>query len=236
MRLTVGPLPPAVYWRRRAVVLGAVFLFLVVVFYSWGSSEEPGSPAAQSASPDSTPDSTTLAEAPRSGTPSPGGSGDAGGENSLGSEPTAAAPTNDPPPEPPAADAGACTDDEITVTAVARPASVGRGAAVDLQLKIRNSSDRTCSRDVGADLQELFLKSGAATIWSSDTCGNGTGSDVQSFTPDFERSYQITWNGNDDTRCSGGVATGPDAPAGAYQVLARVGTELSEPVRLTITG
>ena len=34
MRLTVGPLPPAVYWRRRAVVLGAGLLFLIVLLYS----------------------------------------------------------------------------------------------------------------------------------------------------------------------------------------------------------
>ena len=32
MRLTVGPLPPAVYWRRRALVLGVALLvvFLIV--------------------------------------------------------------------------------------------------------------------------------------------------------------------------------------------------------------
>ena len=32
MRLTVGPLPPAVYWRRRSLVLGVALLvvFLIV--------------------------------------------------------------------------------------------------------------------------------------------------------------------------------------------------------------
>ena len=34
MRLTVGPLPPAVYWRRRAVVLGALLLVVIVLFVS----------------------------------------------------------------------------------------------------------------------------------------------------------------------------------------------------------
>ena len=73
----------------------------------------------------------------------------------------------------------------------ASPTSVQRGAVVDLQLKIKNTSDRTCSRNVGADLQEIFIKSGAEKIWSSDTCGKVQGSDVQSFTPNFERSYQV---------------------------------------------
>ena len=41
---------------------------------------------------------------------------------------------------------------------------VQRGAVVDLQLKIKNMSDRTCSRNVGADLQEIFIKSGAEKI------------------------------------------------------------------------
>lgn len=107
---------------------------------------------------------------------------------------------------------------------------------VDLHLKIKNRSERTCSRDVGADAQELFIKSGAEKIWSSDTCGTGKGSDPQSFTPGFERSYQVGWNGRDSTKCANGVAAGPNPQAGTYQVFARVGTKLSEPVKLIVTG
>ncbi|MER7459704.1 hypothetical protein [Micromonospora sp. NPDC126480] len=242
MRLTVGPLPPAVYWRRRAVVLGAVLLLLIVVLYSCSrSDDDPGRPGGTAASSGATPDPTGSVLTPRTGTPSPGdgsddGSGDAGGDGPSATPSSGATTTNGPVPVAPVVDAGTCTDEEIKVTAVARPATVSRGAAVDLQLKIRNSSDRTCSRDVGADLQELFIKSGAATVWSSDTCGTGKGSDVQSFTPNFERSYQLTWNGKDASRCADGVAAGPVPPAGTYQVLARVGTKLSAPVRLTITG
>ena len=45
MRLTVGPLPPAVYWRRRAVVLGAGLLFLIVLLYSCtGTDRNTGAP------------------------------------------------------------------------------------------------------------------------------------------------------------------------------------------------
>lgn len=240
MRLTVGPLPPAVYWRRRAVVLGAVFLFLVVVFYSsWGSSEEPAKNASGQEQPsgDSSADSETPAGTEQPDPP--GDSGDAGGEetpNFEPSDPSASAVVDDPPAAPPVPGDGTCADDEISVTAVAQPTSVSQGGAVDLQLKIKNSSSRTCSRDVGADLQELFLKAGAAKIWSSDSCGTGEGSDVQSFTPDSERFYRVTWNGNDDSRCQGGVAIGPEAPPGTYLVVARVGTKHSEPVELKVTG
>ncbi|MGK5672484.1 hypothetical protein ACSNOB_06530 [Micromonospora sp. URMC 106] len=239
MRLTVGPLPPAVYWRRRAVVLGAGLLFLIVLLYSCtGSDRNAGrsgdaQPSAGAASPGASPEATGPVLSPQTGEPSPGASGGPGAADPSGGTTT----TDTPPPAPvvPAADDGTCTDAEITVTPVALPTSVVRGAVVDLQLKIKNRSERTCSRDVGADVQELFIKSGAEKIWSSDTCGTGKGSDVQSFTPGFERSYQVGWNGRDSSKCASGVAAGPNPPAGTYQVFARVGTKLSEPVKLTVT-
>ncbi|MER5334941.1 hypothetical protein [Micromonospora sp. NPDC002717] len=239
MRLTVGPLPPAVYWRRRAVVLGAGLLFLIVLLYSCTGSDRKADdsgdarPASGTTSPGSTPGPTGPVLSPQTGGPSPGASGDPGAADPSGGPTT----TDTPPAAPvvPAADDGVCTDAEITVTPVALPASVVRGAVVDLQLKVKNRSERTCSRDVGADEQELFIKSGAEKIWSSDTCGTGKGSDPQSFTPGFERSYQVGWNGRDSSKCANGVAAGPHPPAGTYQVFARVGTKLSEPVKLTVT-
>lgn len=59
---------------------------------------------------------------------------------------------------------------------------------------------------------------------------------MQSFTPGFERSYQVGWNGKASSRCANGVAAGEVPPAGTYQVFARVGSKLSEPVKLTLTG
>ena len=42
MNLTVGPLPPAVYWRRRALVAGVLVLLILVVAYSCGGSSGSG--------------------------------------------------------------------------------------------------------------------------------------------------------------------------------------------------
>lgn len=247
MRLTVGPLPPAVYWRRRAVVLGAGLLFLIVLLYSCtGSSRNANKngdaqPSAGATSSGASPEPTGSVLTPQTGAPARGAPGgpDAGEPSggSAGDPPGGSGTTDTPPVAPvvPAVDEGTCTDAEITVTPVAQPASVVRGAVVDLQLKIKNRSERTCSRDVGASVQELFIKSGAEKIWSSDTCGTAQGADVQSFTPGFERSYQVGWNGRDTTKCANGVAAGPHPPAGTYQVFARVGTKLSEPVKLTVT-
>ncbi|MCW3841656.1 hypothetical protein ONA70_16265 [Micromonospora yasonensis] len=241
MRLTVGPLPPAVYWRRRAVVLGAGLLFLIVLLYSCSRPDPNMTGTGASPSATAAPGPTGTVLTPQSSSPS--ATPDDSGGNSGGSDGGQSAPagggsgTDDTggAPAAPVAGDGTCTDSEIKVTPVAVPSTAQRGTVVTLRLKIQNVSNRTCSRDVGADLQELFVKSGAEKIWSSDTCGTGKGSDVQSFTPDFERSYELGWNGRASTKCANGLANGAYAAAGTYQVFARVGTKLSEPVKLTIT-
>ncbi|ASW58045.1 hypothetical protein [Plantactinospora sp. KBS50] len=238
MRLTVGPLPPAVYWRRRAVVLGAVLLFLVVLVYS---CSQPGSPAGK---PESS--STTTAAEPdtggtETGSPAPtprasstGSGQDASDEDPATPDPAATGQANATavaaPPD------GGCTDEEISVVPVPTPRTAQQGTVVNLQIKIKNVSSRSCPRDVGADLQEIYIKSGARRVWSSDTCGTARGSDVEPFTPSFERAYQVDWNGREASRCADGQATGPFVDAGEYQVFGRLGSKLSEPVKLTITG
>jgi hypothetical protein len=42
MRSTVGPLPPAVYWRRRALVLGVLLLIVIALFVSCGGEDDGG--------------------------------------------------------------------------------------------------------------------------------------------------------------------------------------------------
>ncbi|MFD6666263.1 hypothetical protein ACFWDK_28360 [Micromonospora chalcea] len=261
MRLTVGPLPPAVYWRRRAVVLGAGLLFLIVLLYSCTGTDRntgaPGTDPSPTGSAGAEPGPSGSVLTPQSGSPSPTpgdvggggantgggntggnntGGGSTGGGNTGGGNNTGGGTGNGGANGQPVSDDGTCTDSELLVTPVAAPATAQRGTVVTLRLKVKNVSNRTCNRDVGADLQELYLKAGAEKIWSSDTCGTGKGSDVQTFTPNFERSYELGWNGRVDNRCANGLANGEFAAIGAYQVFARVGTKISEPVKLTITG
>ncbi|MGX1616181.1 hypothetical protein ACWIF8_20110 [Micromonospora chalcea] len=255
MRLTVGPLPPAVYWRRRAVVLGAGLLFLIVLLYSCTGTDRntgaPGTDPSPTGSAGAEPGPSGSVLTPQSGSPSPtpgdvgGGGANTGGNNTGGGNTgggntgggnTGGGTGNGGANGQPVSDDGTCTDSELLVTPVAAPATAQRGTVVTLRLKVKNVSNRTCNRDVGADLQELYLKAGAEKIWSSDTCGTGKGSDVQTFTPNFERSYELGWNGRVDNRCANGLANGEFAAIGAYQVFARVGTKISEPVKLTITG
>jgi hypothetical protein len=223
MRLTVGPLPAAVYWRRRAVVLVGVAMIVLIISYACGDSSGSTAGADTSAGASQTfaidPTATSAAEQP--GTPT---------------APTAS------PTEPQAAftlpgpvGTGACTDAEIEVTATAATPQVRRDEAVDVTIKIKNVSSRTCSRDVGADVQELSIGDGTVTIWSSDDCGSRKGTDVRSFEPSTEFSFTSTWSGRRSRAGTGAVNCFGLAPdAAVYQLVARLDQKVSAPFAIRI--
>jgi hypothetical protein len=220
MRLTVGPLPPAIYWRRRALVLGGLLVIVVLLVYSCGGSPE------SNANPNNAAATTT---APRGGDA-------AGAQSDASPTPSASSTSASPAPVSPTAtapDPRFCTDQELQVTPVPASTRLARGATTQITIKIKNRSNRTCKRDVGADQQELYIveQGGAQKIWSSDDCGGPRGTSVQSFAPGFERAYTATWNGRQSTNCK----DRPVPRAGTYQVYGRLGTKRSEPVTLTLT-
>lgn len=230
MRLTVGPLPSAVYWRRRAVVLGALFIVLLVLFTTCGGPDDSNTiktgatPSTSAGSPQPSP-SVLTPEASGSATAAPT-TPPAGASDPTSAATSAAAP--------PASDE-VCTDAELKVTPVPELTTAPAGKTFLIRLKVKNESDRTCTRDVGPDLQEIYIKQGARTIWSSDKCGTYKGSNPEQFTPNFEREYTAAWNGQMSTSCSGASANGGAPKPGQYEVYGRVGTDTSVAVKLTLT-
>jgi hypothetical protein len=228
MRLTVGPLPSAVYWRRRAIVLGALFIVLLVLFTTCRGG---GGSGAAKTSASSTPTADTS-EAPA--TPD--------AEQSPAVTPTQA-PTTEAPAAPPAATTGApalpppggCTDAEIKVTPVPSVTKAPAGQTIVIKLRIKNESERQCNRDVGPDEQEIYIKKGAETVWSSDRCSTFRGSEIKPFPRNHEMEFQVTWNGQQSTGCDNGAANGSAPNPGDYQVFGRLGTDRSTPVKLTLT-
>ncbi len=222
MRLTVGPLPAAVYWRRRAVVLVGCALLILIVFYSCSAAtnSSAGAPPAATSSAASASPTTTLLH-PIIPT-------------------TSAKATATPFILPPNPGAGDCSDAEMSVTARAARSEVIRGEPVDVTIEIGNASGRTCARDVGADVQELRLLDGTGTVivWSSDDCNPNRGHDVRSFPPGKVVSFTLSWAGRRSrsgagTKTCGAEAKAPD-PA-SYQLVARLGQKLSAPFSLQIT-
>jgi hypothetical protein len=245
------------------VVLGALLLGVIVLFVSCSggddengkrgqgaSSQAPLPPASASATPEDEPSFTDPG--PGAGNPSlpaPGdltasgaGTGPTAGGGSEGDVPGGTEDgtqggtqdgTGDTNVN--AAASGTCTDAEMSVTPVPAATTVARGASVAVRLKIKNISARTCTRDVGADLQELYIGQGASRVWSSDTCSTAKGSEVRTFPPNGEREYKVTWNGKQANKCASGLAAGTAPAAGQYEMRFRLGAKISAPVILTIT-
>jgi hypothetical protein len=240
MRLTVGPLPPTVYWRRRALVLGVLVLvgFLVAYYITGGTHPEPTGPLgnqslattttqAQTTTQPPTQTATQTATVGPTVTGTPTGTGTGGGVS----------PETSTVPAPPVG--GPCTDTEIQLTATTSKADVVVGQGATFTLIVKNVSQRTCNRNIGSIPQELQLRLGDTVVWSSDSCSGAYLYDYdQVFTPGYSRSFPIDWNGY---RNQGGSAMQPclaiqaNLPApGQYQLVARLGGLFSQPVPLTI--
>jgi hypothetical protein len=239
MRLTVGPLPPAVYWRRRAVVLGALLIVVLALFYTFGgASQAPAGTQTTlgSTSPAATPDTTPSVLTPIIGdhkVDKPDPDDDPG--------PTAfTLPTTGPTTSPAAAQApssGSCADSEMQVTATPASNKVPAGRPVDFTIKFRNVGKRSCNRDIGADAQELKLIDGEKVIWSSDDCNARHGTDVRKFGPDEAVAFTLTWNGRRSRSGTGATncTTAPVPAIGTYALQGRLETALSTPVALRLT-
>ncbi|HEX6686747.1 MAG TPA: hypothetical protein VF062_28540 [Candidatus Limnocylindrales bacterium] len=225
MRLVVGPLPASVYWRRRALVLGGVVLVVFMIVYSCGKAGESSNDAGVTPSPK--PSNTAVSTPTQNPSRAP-----VAPAGQLSTSPAASPPV--------VAEAQVCTNAELTVTAQPARTTLPRGAELPIKLLIKNTSGRTCSRDIGPDQQELYIKLGTSTqtVFSSDHCDGPTGSEMRSFPPGHERSYDIVWNGKSSSSCSTTSKRTPDGPtpdAGDYQLFGRVGSDLSEPVTVKLT-
>jgi len=226
MNLTVGPLPPAVYWRRRALLAGVLLVLVLLVSYSCGGSScsgAPGQTRANSAPTTDSPAPTGTELHPQTGAPP------IAGDPSSGAPASSLASAAGPPVSVGQSDL--CADSEIQVTPSAKKIA-GGSYAYQLTLKIKNVSARTCKRDVGADPQELHIVLNGQTVWSSDSCQTTHGQpDVRTFPPGIEDTFTIGWDGTVGTACNNKTAAGP----GAYQVVGKLDTKVSDPVAFTVS-
>jgi hypothetical protein len=131
---------------------------------------------------------------------------------------------------------GSCADQEVSVTPAPASTNVKRGTPVVIRLRIKNIATRSCTRDLGAGAQELYIDQGARKYWSSDTCSADRRSNPQRLQPGSEFEFTVTWNGRQSSKCTAALSAGPAPPPGTYEVRGRLGTKVSQPVALTIAG
>lgn len=222
MRLTVGPHSAAVYWRRRALVAGTMLAVVLLLVYSCTGDSDDKDDKKNVKGVNATTTASPTASGPP-GNPPPSLIAPSPGEPT-----TAAVPAN----QTPNAGSSTCADSEMLVTALAETPTVRQGLPVKLYLRIKNISARTCTRDVGASQQELFLQQNGVKHWSSDQCDARTGDGVVTFPPNHEVEYQVTWNGQATAQ---GCSNRQFVQKGTYQLYGRLGAKLSEPVTIAIT-
>jgi hypothetical protein len=217
MKLTVGPLPAGVYWRRRAIVGGALLIVIVLLAVNCsGSDSDPKRTAtsAQTPSPTATPDPTPTIQTPTTGEPV-----------------TSTAPPSPTTPSV-ASTVPVCADADLSLVAAPEQPVQFRGAYLKFFLKIKNTSGRDCTRDLGADFQELYLQVGAIKMWSSDHCDPPKGSQPTTLKPGIEVSFSNSWNGKST---KDGCVNREVPPAGKYELVGRLDTKLSAPVQVQLT-
>jgi hypothetical protein len=227
MNLTVGPLPPAVYWRRRAIVLGGLLLVVLLLVYACSGSGQPTDSAHHTAAGSPSP-STTDGLFPIGDDPSAPSSAPSQPVLSPTPSPTQT-PSATPTSTAPAGDT--CTDSQIKVTPVISSTSpttsrLVHGGTFDIKLKVRNVSDSACKRDVGGIAEELRVMHGKTKVWSSDDCGKSQGKqhDVRTFEPNVEIYADLKWDSYDLTGTSCKKSSSP-ADTGKYSLVGRVGTK-----------
>jgi hypothetical protein len=216
MKLTVGPLPAGVYWRRRAIIGGALLIVLMLLWAQCSGPDPKRTPAsAQSPSAGAT---ATANPTPTVQTPTTG-------------DPVTSAPASSSAPAV-ASTLPVCADADLSLAAAPEQAMQFRGAYLKFTLKIKNVSARECTRDLGADHQELYLQVGALKMWSSDHCDAPHGSQPTTLKPSIEVSFSTTWNGK---ASNNGCVNREIPPAGKYELVGRLATKFSAPVQVQLT-
>jgi hypothetical protein len=232
----VGPLPPSVYWRRRALVAGIVLLVIVLGWIALPGGGDDGGrreTAAAAGSPTATPTGapTSLAATPPAGDPGRAGDGEPAATTTTAAPP----PTTTPPPPPrttrPAAP-GPCSDRSLALRVAPERLTYAVGQQPVLDLQVRNVSKAACVRDLGAAQQEILVYRGSQRLWSSNDCYPEGEKRTEVLTPNAARSFEVTWSGlGSRPRCAG-VRT--RVGAGSYTLVARLGTLVSPRTPLTL--
>lgn len=214
----VGPQSPGVYWFRRVMVVVVLLALLLGVRWllTGRSSDGSSGAAGPSASPTSTPSASPSTTAKPSTSPT----------TKPSTSPTAKPTTS-------GSTVANCKDSAISVTASTDAASYTVGSTPRLRMRIQNTSDTACKRDVGAAMNELVITSGSVRVWSSDDCNTAGTQQVATLQPGQSYSVSVTWLGR--LSAKGCPADQPLAQKGSYKLTGRNGDITSAPAAFALT-
>ncbi|MEU1206111.1 hypothetical protein [Nocardia sp. NPDC005825] len=210
-----GPLPPEIYWRRRAVAIGAMVIGLALVLWVGfallkGDGDHKSDTKAAASSSAATSGKTSGSA---TGTPDPS-SAKPSAASSSGAAPAAQAQ---------------CTDQSLAVKVTVGQASYKVGEQPQFGIVITNISSGVCERDMGSGLQLVQVQSldGQRKLWSSTDCYPDGTPDMRTLAPGQQAAFTVTWSGaSSQPGCAGERL---QVPAGPYTVVAQLGSVRSQP-------
>ena len=224
----VGPLPPAVYWRRRLLVL--VGTFGVLGGGGWlGAAVATGSAEERDA----------VTAAPTSEAPAPPPALEQVLPSLAAVQVPTAARTTAAPSSAAEASAGpvaggACTDDMIAVAVRPETPSAPVGGTPTFDLVVTNVSPVACVRVLDKGLQEIAMLDGSGNrVWGSNDCVPESSSDQRTLQPGESAVFPVLWSGLSSS--PGCEAARVPPGAGSYVLLGRLDTKPSAQVTFTLT-
>jgi hypothetical protein len=189
-----GPLPPQIYWRRRALAIGIAVVVVgviaaVVVMIVTSSS------GAQ------TKDEVKNAATPTAAVPTP-----LPGENPEVKTPIQPPPQQAPPPTPtPTAavtpppvlkEGDDCPDSTLAVKGITSQPQYLVGDQPKFTMVVTNIGLVACKRDVGAAVLAAYVYSLDNTrLWSNLDCAPSNETLVKTFNPGEQVTTEVTWTG-----------------------------------------
>ncbi|MDN3240829.1 hypothetical protein [Glycomyces tritici] len=210
-----GSQPESVYWKRRAIVAGAVLALVVLVVLglsALGGGEEGPEAKGDSAQNEWQPPSVSSTV----------------NRPYVRETPTAAEPSDSPSPTEPAV--VACSPDDLMLQVVAAFDEVRSGSEVPVSVLVASGADTACT----ANLREVAveLTAGADIVYSTAHCETPQGEEVQ-LSDGAGQTVEFTVDGlASEEACSGARR---ELPAGEYELRARLGEAVSAPTNLRLT-
>ena len=187
----VGPHAPAVYWRRRALLLAVVIVLLVVTMQVAGALTGGGASPAGAATSQSVPASPATTPPARTAAPTRSASPTHVDVSPVQVEPSSApskAPSSAAPPP-------ACERGKLHVSAVVEQSSYAVGEQPVVMLETINTTRTPCVESFGDGNVELRVYNGEARVWGSNDCGSTSASQQQLMQPGVPVRVRMTWTG-----------------------------------------
>jgi hypothetical protein len=224
----LGHQPPAVYWRRRFLVLGSIVLLIVLVVLTVDAvTSGKGGPASGSSL------STHAAQSPSTPSPPPPSThassrstASGASTSTSGSTSVSSGASTSPAPLP-------CAAKDLAVAAVAGQSSYHVGDQPLLELQVTNTGPKPCVEGLADKQVELRVYNGESRVWGSHDCQIQPGTDDRTLGVDMPVRVQITWSGlTSQPKCAG---TRQRVGAGTYTLYAVLAGKTGKATQFTIS-